>query len=171
VSRGAEGMHTGSAPMYPWHPMGWAKMARQGLQRQKRIYRAATRAEHRPIRRRQHLWRRSRAVTRRAVRHVTQAHQGQQTPGVAGVAHLTPPARRELVKHLHREGTASPVHRVASPKPGTTEPRPLGMPTRADRAQPRWVTPAVDPAGAAPFAPHSSGVRPGRRTWEASGAL
>jgi retron-type reverse transcriptase len=33
------------------------------------------------------------------------------------------------------------------------------------------VTAALEPAGDARFEPKSSGVRPGRRTWEASGAI
>jgi RNA-directed DNA polymerase len=137
----------------------------------KRIYRAAKRGDHRQGRRLQTRWRRSRAAKLVAVRNVTQDHQGQQTPGVDGVAKLTPQERLDVVPHLHLEGHASPGRRVYLPQPGTTEPRPLGMPTRADRAKPAWVKHVLEPAWEAQFEPNSDGFRPGRSTWDAIGAL
>jgi RNA-directed DNA polymerase len=86
VSRGAEVMNPAIAPMSQWHTRGWTKSARQGCKRQNRLDRAAKRAEHRQVRRLQTLGRRSRAAKRFAVRKGTQENQGQQTPGVAGVA-------------------------------------------------------------------------------------
>ena len=164
-------MNTANAPMYHGNTMGWVKIDRQVVKRQNRIYRAAKRAEHRHIRRLQKLLLRSRAAKLLAVRQVTQENQGKKPPGVAGVATLTPPERLELGQPLHLEDTAAPVRRVSIPKPGPTEPRPLGIPTRAARAKQRWVTHALEPAGEAQFAPNSDGFRPGRSTWEAIGAI
>jgi N-terminal domain of reverse transcriptase len=125
--------HTAIAPMSPWNTMGWVKSARQVLTRQNRRYRAAKRGDQRPVRRLQTLWLRSRAANLFAVRPVTPDHPGQQPPGGDGVAQLMPPARLDLVHHRHLGGHASPVRRVDMPKPGTTEPRPVGMPMcRAD---------------------------------------
>jgi RNA-directed DNA polymerase len=171
VSRGADVLNTANAPMDHWNTMGWVKIERQVLKRQKRIYRAAKRADHRQIRRLQKLLLRSRAAKRLAVRNVTQDNQGKQTPGVDGVANLTPPERLELVQHLHLEDTASPVRRVEMPKPGTTEQRPLGIPTMADRAKQALVKHVLEPAWEAQFEPNSDGCRPGRSTWEAIGAI
>jgi RNA-directed DNA polymerase len=128
VSRGAEVMNTALAPRDQWNTMGWTTIERQGFKLQKRIYRTAKREDHRQVRRLQKLLLRSRAANLLAVRKVTQDNQGQKTPGVDGVANLTPPERLALVQHLHLEDTASPVRRVFIPKPGTTEPRPLGIP-------------------------------------------
>jgi RNA-directed DNA polymerase len=96
---------------------------------------------------------------------------GKKTPGVDGVANLTPPERLELVNHLHLEESAAPVRRVYIPKPGTTEQRPLGIPTLAERAKQSWVTQALEPAWEAQFEPNSYGFRPGRSAWDAIGAI
>lgn len=164
-------MNTASAPMYQWNTIGWVKIERQVCKLQKRIYRAAKRGDHRQVRRLQKLLLRSRAAKLLAVRNVTQDNQGKQTPGVDGVANLTPQERLDLVKHLHLEGNASPVRRVYIPKPGTTEQRPLGIPTMADRAKQALVKHVLEPAWEAQFEPNSYGVRPGRSTWDASGAI
>jgi RNA-directed DNA polymerase len=164
-------MNTATAPMSQWNTMGWVKIERQVFKLQKRSYRAAKRGDHRQVRRLQNLWLRSRAATRLAVRNVTQDHQGKQTPGVDGVANLTPQERLDLVKHLPLEGHASPVRRVYLPKPGTTAQRPWGMPTMADRATQALVKHVLEPAWEAQFGPNSYGFRPGRRTWEAMGAI
>jgi RNA-directed DNA polymerase len=151
--------------------MGWATSERQVCKLQQRLYRAATREDHRQVRRLQTRLRRSRAAKLRAVRNVTLDNQGKKTPGVDGVANLTPPERLELVQHLHREDTAAPVRRVDIPKPGTTEQRPWGIPTLADRAKQSGVTQALEPAWEAQCEPNSDGVRPGRSTWDAIGAI
>jgi RNA-directed DNA polymerase len=164
-------MNTAIAPMDQWHIIGGVKIGRQGLKLPKRLDRAAKREDHRPIRRLQNLWRRSRAATLRAGRQVTQDHHGKHTPGVDGVAKLTPQARRDVVKHLHLGGHASPVRRGYIPQPGTTEPRPVGIPTLADRAKQALVQDVLEPGWDAPFAPNSDGCRPGRSTWEARGAI
>jgi RNA-directed DNA polymerase len=75
------------------------------------------------------------------------------------------------VLHLHLEGHASPVRRVDLPNPGTTEQRPLGMPTRADRATQALVKHVLEPAGEAQVEPNSDGFRPGRSPWDALGAI
>src|SRR5262245_41375469 len=118
-------MNTAIAPMYQWNTIGWRKTERQVFKLQKRIYRAAERKDYRQVRKLQKLVLRSRAAKLLAVRKVTQDNQGKKTPGVDGVANLTPSERLALVKHLHLEDTASPVRRVYIPKAGTTEQRPL----------------------------------------------
>ena len=164
-------MHTASAPLDPWNTSGWGTSERQVCTRQNRISRAAKRGDHRQVRRLQKLWLRSRAAKLLAVRNVTQDNQGKQTPGVDGVANLTPQERLDLVKHLHLEGNASPVRRVYIPKPGTTEQRPLGIPTMADRAKQALVKHVLEPAWEAQFEPNSYGFRPGQSTWDAMGAI
>ena len=171
VRRGAAGLNTASAPMSPWPTRGWVQIERQGLTRPKRRDRAAKRGDHRPVRRRQTLWRRSRAAHLLAGRPVTPEHAGQQPPGVEGVATRTPQERRDVVTHLYLGGPAWPVRRVDSPQPGPTAQRPWGLPTMADRAQHAWVHHGLEPGGQAAVDPTSDGVRPGRSPGGARGAI
>lgn len=164
-------MSTASQPMYPWHTMRWPTSERQVLTLQQRIYRAAQRGDDRQVRRRQTRLRRSHDAKLLAVRQVPQANRGQKTPGVDGIAALTPVERRTLAEHLPLDGNAAPVRRVSIPKPGTRAPRPLGIPTIAERAKQGLVTQALEPEWEATFEPKSYGFRPGRSTWEAIGAL
>ena len=63
------------------------------FQLQKRIYRARQRGDWKTVRGLQRLLRRSRAARTLAVRRVTQDNSGKNTPGIDGVAKLTPKER------------------------------------------------------------------------------
>jgi RNA-directed DNA polymerase len=91
--------------------------------------------------------------------------------GAAGVDHQTLEMfERDLEGNLERierslhEGTYRPqaVRRVWIPKPGSTQQRPLGIPTVRDRVVQTALTMAVEPIFEREFAPHSYGFRPGR---------
>jgi RNA-directed DNA polymerase len=128
-------MSTASKPMYQWNTIRWPKIERKVFKLQKRIYQAAQRGDDRQVRRLQKLLRRAHDAKRLAVRQVTQENRGKKTPGVDGIAALTPVERCTLAEHLQLDGNAAPVRRVDIPKPGTREQRPLGIPTIADRAK------------------------------------
>ena len=91
--------------------------------------------------------------------------------GAAGVDHVTtqdferrlPGAIQELSAML-KEGTYIPqaIRRVHIPKPGTTETRPLGIPTVRDRIVQAAVVNVIEPIFERDFAEHSYGFRPGR---------
>jgi RNA-directed DNA polymerase len=68
------------------------------------------------------------------------------------------------VKEHLIQGTYQPmaVKRVMIPKPGTTEKRPLGIPTVGDRVVQTALRMVVEPIFEATFAEHSYGFRPGR---------
>jgi RNA-directed DNA polymerase len=157
--------------MYHWHTIRWPKIERTILKLPKRLYRAAQRGDDRQVRRRQKLLLRSHAAKLLAVRQVTQDHRGKKTPGVDGIAALTPAERRPLAEHRQLDGNAAPVRRGYIPQPGTLEPRPLGLPTIADRAKQGLVTQALEPEWDARFEPNRDGFRPGRSTWDAIGAI
>ncbi len=106
-----------------------------------------------------------------AVRRVTQDNQGKNTAGVDGVKSLTPKQRTNLVGKLKLEGKAKPTRRVNIPKPGTTETRPLGIPTINDRALQALCKMALEPEWEAKFEPNSYGFRPGRSCHDAIGAI
>ena len=66
---------------------------------------------------------------------------------------------------------AQPGRRIWIPKPGTSDLRPLGIPTMLDRANQALGTMVIELAWAAGFALHSYGWRPGRGGWDAIEAL
>jgi len=70
-----------------------------------------------------------------AVRKVTQDNKGKNTPGVDGVASLTPVQRNELATNLKLNDKATPIRRVWIDKPGKSEKRALGIPTISTRAE------------------------------------
>jgi RNA-directed DNA polymerase len=164
-------MSTAIQPMYQWHTIRWPMVERKVFKLPKRIYRAEQRGDDRQVRRLQKLLLRSPYAKLLAVRQVTQDNRGQKTPGVDGIAALTPPERLALAEHLQLDGNAAPVRRVYIPKPGTLEQRPLGIPTITDRAKQGLVKEALEPEWEAKFEPNSSGCRPGRSTWDAIGAI
>jgi RNA-directed DNA polymerase len=102
---------------------------------------------------------------------VTQDNQGKNTAGVDGVKSLTPKQRIKLVGKLKLTGKSKPTRRVMIPKPGTTETRPLGIPTINDRALQALVKLALEPEWEAKFEPNSYGFRPGRSCHDAIGAI
>jgi RNA-directed DNA polymerase len=97
--------------------------------------------------------------------------QVAEKKGAAGVDHVTvaqfasqlPDSIWELSDQL-RAGTYRPqaVRRVYIPKPGTTETRPLGIPTVRDRVVQAAVVNVIEPIFERDFAEHSYGFRPGR---------
>ena len=112
-------MRTASEPRCQGQTSRWPTVERTVLKLPKRLERAAPRGADRAVRRRQKRLRRSHEATLLAVRQVTQDARGQKTPGVDGIAALTPAARRTLAEPLPRDGHAAPVRRVSMPTPGT----------------------------------------------------
>jgi RNA-directed DNA polymerase len=91
--------------------------------------------------------------------------------GAAGVDHVTtqqferqlPDSIWELSDSLKND-TFQPqaIRRVHIPKPGTTETRPLGIPTVRDRVVQAAIVNVIQPIFERDFAEHSYGFRPGR---------
>ena len=95
----------------------------------------------------------------------------QSNAGACGVDGITvkhfakgSQARLLAVNGHLREGTyqPKPVKRVMIPKPGSSEKRPLGIPTVRDRVVQSAVRMVVEPIFEREFAEHSYGFRPGR---------
>lgn len=97
--------------------------------------------------------------------------QVAKNDGAAGVDHVTvrdfekrlPDSVWELSDAL-KAGTFTPqaIRRVQIPKPGTTETRPLGIPTVRDRVVQTAIVNVIEPIFERDFAEHSYGFRPGR---------
>jgi len=157
--------------MYGGNTLPWTRIQRQVFKLQKRIYRASRRHDVRTVRKLQRLLLHSWSARLLAVRQVTQDNRGKRTAGVDGVKSLTPPQRLALAQSLTLDDSTTPVRRVWIPKPGSTEQRPLGIPTMADRARHTLVKSALEPAWEARFAPNSYGFRPGRSCHDAIAAI
>ena len=82
------------------------------------------------------------------------------------VRHFAKDSQRRLltVREQIREGRyhPRPVRRVMIPKPGSSEKRPLGIPTVTDRVVQTAVKLVIEPIFESEFAPASYGFRPGR---------
>ena len=154
-----------------WKGINWRKLERVTFKLQKRIFQASERGDVKACRKLQKTLIRSWSAKCIAVRRVTQDNQGKNTAGVDGVKSLTPKQRTNLVGKLKLEGKAKPTRRVNIPKPGTTETRPLGIPTINDRALQALCKMALEPEWEAKFEPNSYGFRPGRSCHDAIGAI
>jgi len=154
-------------PGYDWKALPWRQLEGAVFKLRKRIFQASRRGETKAVHRLQRLLIRSRAARYLAVRKVTQDNRGKRTAGVDGVKKLTPPQRLKLAATLSSQPSGRAVRRVWIPKPGTTERRPLGIPTIRDRAAQTLVRLALEPEWEARFEPSSFGFRPGRSAHEA----
>ena len=155
-----------------WKDIKWRrKLEKVAFKLQKRIFQASERGDVKAVRKLQKTLIRSWSAKCIAVRRVTQDNQGKNTAGVDGVKSLTPKQRTNLVSELKLTGKATPTRRVNIPKPGSTETRPLGIPTINDRALQALVKLALEPEWEAKFEPNSYGFRPGRSCHDAIGAI
>ena len=114
---------------YEWKTIPWRKLERKVFKLQTRIYRASRRGKVKTVRRLQKLMMKSWFAKCLAVRRITQDNMGKRTAGIDGIASLSPTARLILVGHLQLGEKATPSRRIWIPKPGSTELRPLSIPT------------------------------------------
>ena len=154
-----------------WQDIRWKKVQRHVFHLQKRIYRATQRGAIRTARKLQKLLIKSWYARLLAVRRVTQDNRGKHTAGIDGVKSLTPVQRWQLANTLRLDGQATPLRRTWIPKRGSSEKRPLGIPTQHDRAQQTIVRQALEPEWEAKLSAHTYGFRPGRSCWDAIEAI
>jgi RNA-directed DNA polymerase len=154
-----------------WKDLNWRKLEKVTFKLQKRIFQASERGDVKAVRKLQKTLIRSWSAKCIAVRRVTQDNQGKNTAGVDGVKSLTPLQRMNLVGKLKLTGKSKPTRRALIHKPGTTETRPLGIPTINDRALQALVKLALEPEWEAKFEPNSYGFRPGRSCHDAIDAI
>ena len=154
-----------------WKDLNWRKLEKVTFKLQKRIFQASERGDVKAVRKLQKTLINSWSAKCIAVRRVTQDNQGKNTAGVDGIKSLTPKQRMNLVGRLKLTNKVKPTRRVNIPKPGTTETRPLGIPTINDRALQALVKLALEPEWEAKFEPNSYGFRPGRSCHDAIEAI
>jgi len=156
-----------------WATLPWEQFQRNVCRLQRCTYQAARCGDRKRVHDLQRLLLHSWSARCLAVRRVTQDYRGKNTPGVDGVASLTPKRRVLLAKMLRDLSgwTANPLRRVYIPKPGKAEKHPLGIPTIFDRAMQALVKLAPEPEWEAKSEPNSYGFRPGRSTHDAIDAI
>ncbi|EAW33661.1 RNA-directed DNA polymerase [Lyngbya sp. PCC 8106] len=154
-----------------WKDLNWRKLEKVTFKLQHRIFQASERDDVKAVRKLQKTLINSWSAKCIAVRRVTQDNQGKNTAGVDGIKSLTPKQRINLVGRLKLTGKVKPTRRVNIPKPGSTETRPLGIPTINDRALQALVKLALEPEWEAKFEPNSYGFRPGRSCHDAIEAI
>ena len=157
--------------MAAWQGIAWRKVQRHVFRLQKRIYQATQRGQVRTVRKLQNLLVKSWYARLLAVRRISQDNRGKHTAGIDGVKSLTPVGRWRLAKVIRLGGKATPLRRTWIAKRGSTEKRPLGIPTQHDRAQQTLVRQALEPEWEAKLSPHIYGFRPGRSCWDATQAI
>ena len=156
-----------------WKIIPWKKFQRNVFRLQKRIYQAQIRGDFKRVRGLQRLLLRSFSARCLAVRQVSQDNRGKKTPGVDGIARLTPTQRMRMVRQLRKfSPSPAPIRRVYIPKASNpNERRPLGIPIMSDRAEQALVKLALEPEWEARFEPNSYGFRPGRCPQDAIEAI
>jgi RNA-directed DNA polymerase len=152
-----------------WNTLPWKDIQQNVFRLQRRIYQAARRNDAKRVHDLQRLLLRSWSARCLAVRRVTQDNRGKRTPGIDGVASLTPHQRMRMVGDLRNLAThtPAPLRRVYIPKPGKKEMRGLSIPTMLDRALQALVKLVLEPEWEARFEPNSYGFRPGRSPHDA----
>lgn len=110
-------------------------------------------------------------------RNLESAHQrSKRNQGSAGVDHVTIAQftadlaqNLEILSRSLKDGSYRPqaIRRVWIPKPGSSEKRPLGIPTVRDRVVQGALRNVLEPIFERDFAAHSYGFRPGRSTKDA----
>ena len=157
--------------MAAWQEIPWAKVQRHVFRLQKRIYQATQRGDVRTVRKLQNLLTKSWYARLLAVRRVTQENRGKRTAGIDGAKSLTAPQRWRLARKLRLDGKATPLRRIWIPKRGTSDKRPLGIPTQHERARQTLVRQALEPQWEAKLSAHFYGFRPGRSCHDAIEAI
>jgi RNA-directed DNA polymerase len=156
-----------------WKTLPWRNIQRNVFRLQQRIYQAERRGDYKQVHNLQRLLLCSWSAQCLAVRRVTQDNRGKRTPGVDGVANLTPKQRMALVEELKDVSNwqADLIRRTYIAKRGSTELRGLGIPTMRERAMQALARMALEPEWEAKFEPNSYGFRPGRSAHDAIEAI
>ena len=137
------------------------KVQRHVFRLQKRIYQATQRGDVRTVRKLQNLLSKSWYARLLAVRRVTQDNRGQTHGGDRRGEIVQPRPTIAAGRRAPAHDKATPLRRIWIPKRGTSEKRPLGIPTLHERARQTLVRQALEPEWEAKLSAHFYGFRPG----------
>ena len=150
-----------------WTEVDWASVKHRVESFQQQIFREFRAGNYGGACKLQKLLARSLAARLWAVKLVTEANSGRNTPGIDGYLCKTGGEKAFLAENLRLQGyRPNPVKVAWIPKSDDTKRR-LGIPTIRDRAMQALVLSAMDPEWEARFEPHSFGFRPGRSAIDA----
>ena len=154
-----------------WQDIDWSLTDKRILRYQTRIYKATKDGNISKTKCLQKRLLKSLDAKLVSVRRVTTLNKGRKTKGVDGKIYVTDIEKSKLVKRLRLDGKALPLRRVYIPKGGSTEKRPLSIPTIEDRAKQALCKLALEPEWEARFENNSYGFRPGRNCQDAIEAI
>ncbi|MFB0535425.1 MAG: group II intron reverse transcriptase/maturase [Anaerolineae bacterium] len=150
------------APPYrvvDWNSIDWKKVNRNVRRLQARIVKAIEEGRWGKVKALQWLLTHSLSGKALAVRRVTE-NRGKKTPGVDGEVWDTPQKKAQAITRLRQRGyRAQPLRRVYIPKKDGKRKRPLGIPTKLDRAMQALYKLALDPIAETTGDPNSYGFR------------
>jgi RNA-directed DNA polymerase len=155
---------------WTWKSIDW-KSAKETVRRlQERIAKATQLGKFNKVKVLQRLLTKSFSAMVLAVKRVTE-NKGKNTPGVDKVIWKTPQQKKSAVEELTRRGPykASPLRRIHIPKKNGKL-RPLGIPTKKDRAVQAIHLLALDPVAETLADKNSYGFRPKRSIHDAIAA-
>lgn len=150
-----------------WEDLDWLTIEREVFQLQRRVFRHSQENKRCAMHRLQERLTSSFYARCLAVHKAAEDSDGRHTAGVDGVKSLTDSQKLALARSLHLSQRPKPVRRVEIPKPGSTETRPLGIPTMADRAHQHLIALALEPEWEARFTRSVFGFRKGRSQHDA----
>jgi RNA-directed DNA polymerase len=150
------------APTYEgidWNRIDWKKVNRNVKRLQARIVKAVEEGRWGKVKALQWLLTHSFSGKALAVRRVTE-NRGKRTPGVDGEVWNTPQKKAQGITRLRQRGyRAQPLRRIYIPKKDGKRKRPLGIPTKLDRAMQALYKLALDPIAETTGDPNSYGFR------------
>ncbi|MDP8305593.1 MAG: group II intron reverse transcriptase/maturase [Candidatus Chlorobium antarcticum] len=164
-------MNTGNPVCAPsgidWQGINWSRIKRQVRRLQAHIAKATKEGRHGKVKALQWLLTHSHSGKALAVQRVT-TNRGKHTPGVDNDIWKTSKAKANAVASLQRRGYKPlPLRRTYIPKKNGKK-RPLGIPTKKDRAMQALYWLALEPVAETTADGNSYGFRPWRSTADAA---